>query len=56
MADAKPDERSKRELDQELDRQLADTFPASDPTEITRRRSTMPKPPGEPADVSIDKK
>lgn len=31
-------ERSKQELEKELDRQLEDTFPASDPLKITRSR------------------
>ncbi|MGD9921311.1 MAG: hypothetical protein AB7V13_07665 [Pseudorhodoplanes sp.] len=31
-----PEKRDKRELDQELDRQLEQTFPASDPPKITR--------------------
>ena len=31
-----PKERKKRELDEELDRQLEQTFPASDPLKITR--------------------
>ncbi|MBS3652502.1 hypothetical protein KEU06_28370 [Pseudaminobacter sp. 19-2017] len=30
------EEREKRELDDELDRQLRETFPASDPPKITR--------------------
>ena len=34
-----PEEREKRELDQELDRQLEQTFPASDPPKITRNTS-----------------
>lgn len=29
-------QRKKREIDQELDRQLEDSFPASDPPKITR--------------------
>jgi hypothetical protein len=31
------EEREKRQLDEELDRQLEHTFPASDPPKITRR-------------------
>jgi hypothetical protein len=31
-----PEEREKQELDAELDRQLEQTFPASDPPKITR--------------------
>lgn len=31
-----PAERQKRELDEELERQLQQTFPASDPPKITR--------------------
>ena len=34
--------RAKRKLDLELDRQLEDTFPASDPLKITRRRPETP--------------
>lgn len=30
------EQREKRELDEELDRQLRETFPASDPPKITR--------------------
>jgi hypothetical protein len=30
------EERKKRELDDELDRQLEETFPASDPPKVTR--------------------
>lgn len=30
------EEREKRELDKELDRQLEQTFPASDPPKVTR--------------------
>jgi hypothetical protein len=30
------EQREKRELDEELDRQLEQTFPASDPPKITR--------------------
>ena len=33
------EEREKRELDAELDRQLEQTFPASDPPKITRSTS-----------------
>jgi hypothetical protein len=40
-----PEQRVKRELDEELDRQLEQTFPASDPPKITRVpvKQTMPK-------------
>lgn len=31
-----PEERQKRDIDEELDRQLEQTFPASDPPKITR--------------------
>jgi hypothetical protein len=31
-----PEQRQKRKLDEELDRQLEQTFPASDPPKITR--------------------
>lgn len=41
-----PEERQKRKLDEELDRQLEQTFPASDPPKITRtpvpRRAPQP--------------
>jgi hypothetical protein len=42
------DERDKRELDMQLDRELEDTFPASDPLTITRfprRRRSVDRPP-----------
>jgi hypothetical protein len=40
-----PEQRQKRKLDEELDRQLEQTFPASDPPKITSpRKRTMPKP------------
>jgi hypothetical protein len=43
------DERDKKQLDMQLDRELEDTFPASDPLTITRfprkRRSSADKPP-----------
>ena len=42
-----PEEREKRELDDELDRQLDQTFPASDPPKITRSAPSTevtPKP------------
>jgi hypothetical protein len=35
-------QRSKQELEKELDRQLEDTFPASDPPKITRSRPAAP--------------
>jgi len=41
------DERDKRELDMQLDRELEDTFPASDPLTITRfprRRRSVDRP------------
>jgi hypothetical protein len=40
------EQREKRKLDEELDRQLEQTFPASDPPKITRNlpRRTTPKP------------
>lgn len=37
MAKETSEERAKREVELELDRQLEDTFPASDPLKITRR-------------------
>jgi len=36
------EQREKRELDEQLDRELEQTFPASDPPKITR--SVRPKP------------
>jgi hypothetical protein len=42
------DERDKRQLDMQLDRELEDTFPASDPLTVTRfprRRRGVDKPP-----------
>ena len=46
-------EQKKRALDAELDRELEDTFPASDPTKVTRgparRRITPPLPADDPA-------
>jgi hypothetical protein len=41
------EERDKRELDEELDRQLEQTFPASDPPKVTRSApvtQVTPKP------------
>ncbi|BBO04339.1 MULTISPECIES: hypothetical protein [Bradyrhizobium] len=40
-----PEQREKRELDEELDRQLQQTFPASDPLKITRspNKRTAPR-------------
>jgi hypothetical protein len=41
------EEREKRELDEELDRQLEQTFPASDPLKVTRStpaNQITPKP------------
>jgi hypothetical protein len=40
-----PEQRVKRELDEELDRQLEQTFPASDPPKITRSVPPMPTEP-----------
>jgi hypothetical protein len=39
-----PEELEKRELDEELDRQLEQTFPASDPPKITRSTPSDPTP------------
>ncbi len=39
------EEREKRKLDEELDRQLEQTFPASDPPKITRITPFSPVPP-----------
>ena len=38
------EQREKRKLDEELDRQLEQTFPASDPPKITRGRAKQTKP------------
>jgi hypothetical protein len=41
------EERQRRELEEELDRQLEQTFPASDPPKVTRSvpaSQTTPKP------------
>jgi hypothetical protein len=38
MTEEPTDERDKRQLDLQLDRELQDTFPASDPLTITRFR------------------
>jgi hypothetical protein len=46
-----PEEREKRELDAELDRQLEQTFPASDPPKITRSTPyTEVEPKPDPGD------
>lgn len=37
-----PEQRRKRELDDELNRQLEQTFPASDPPKITRNPESEP--------------
>lgn len=39
-----PEQREKRKLDEELDRQLEQTFPASDAPKITRSRRKRPSP------------
>lgn len=39
-----PEQREKRKLDEELDRQLEQTFPASDPPKITRTPTNRPRP------------
>jgi hypothetical protein len=38
-----PQEREKRKLDEELDRQLDQTFPASDPLKVTRGAPERPQ-------------
>lgn len=48
MGKDKPPEETKRALDAELDRELEDTFPASDPIKVTRgpaRRRITPRLP-----------
>lgn len=37
-----PEQRHKRELDEELNRQLEQTFPASDPPKIIRNPDSLP--------------
>jgi hypothetical protein len=47
------EERKKRELDDELDRQLDQTFPASDPPKVTRSTppsQVTPMPSGDGGD------
>jgi hypothetical protein len=39
------DKQAQRKLDQELDRELEDTFPASDALKITRRTPNMRRTP-----------
>jgi hypothetical protein len=50
-----PEQRQHRILDEELDRQLEQTFPASDPPKITRTppNKTLPKP-GKPDTSKAD--
>jgi hypothetical protein len=48
--ETKTDEQWKQKVERELDRQLEDTFPASDPLKITRRPPK--KPLGSPAEES----
>ena len=40
------EQREKRELDEELSRQLEETFPASDPPKVTRSNPTTQITPG----------
>jgi hypothetical protein len=42
------DELEKQRLDLQLDKELQDTFPASDALKITRRQMDMPKPSKRP--------
>jgi hypothetical protein len=44
------EERAKRKLDSELDRELADTFPASDALKVTRRKPESPVTPEQAGD------
>ena len=51
MSKETEEEQKKRKLDLELDRELEDTFPASDALKITRRppeRHVTPEPPATP--------
>ena len=41
-------QRNKRKLDEELDRQLEQTFPASDPPKVTRSVPPAKKTPPQP--------
>jgi hypothetical protein len=43
------EQRTKRKLDLELDKELEDTFPASDALKITRGRKTIRRQPRRPA-------
>jgi hypothetical protein len=47
------EEREKRELDAELDRQLEQTFPASDPPKITRS-TPAPRPDADDGEAGTD--
>jgi hypothetical protein len=47
---ARPRAETKRALDAELDRELEDTFPASDPPKVTRGPSRRRITPRAPAD------
>lgn len=44
------EEREKRELEEELDRQLEETFPASDPPKVTRSLPITQITPTDPDD------
>jgi hypothetical protein len=46
-------QRKKRKLDEELDRQLEQTFPASDPPKITRTRPKKSRPKSEMDDEEL---
>jgi hypothetical protein len=46
----------KQEIEDELDRQLEETFPASDPPKITRSRPTKPAPREDGAKSASDER
>ena len=55
VANETKEERIKRELDLELDRELENTFPASDAPKITRRAAAFKEAAGRP-DPELKKK
>jgi hypothetical protein len=54
MSKETKDERAKRKLDLDLDRELEDTFPASDALKITRSRPEKPLVTELPGDIRPD--
>ena len=51
MSKETEEERIKRKLDLDLDRELEDTFPASDALKITRSRPEKPLTPKQARDI-----